>query len=182
MRFIYLLFASLLFTSCIPLSIAPDLREGKVLKAKKFIKNLPKQYTYAFEDPKDANEFYHYINAKYQTEYDDDIGNTPVVIAGRTCYLTFYEVEKSTQTVNLIPIMINSALEEKGHTPILEDAEVSRVGTWYIALTVTDDNLKDCLNPSYDKHEDVLRYMQHLQNEYLSTKEYIEIYLKSSQE
>ena len=54
--------------SCIPLQIAPNIEGAKVYKGKKFKKQLPKQNVYVFEDPKDVNEFYTYINAKYDIE------------------------------------------------------------------------------------------------------------------
>jgi hypothetical protein len=176
--FIYILISSF-FASCIPLQIAPNIVGGRVVKGKKFKKNLPKRYVYVFEDPKETNEFYKYINAKYQINYDDINGNNPISIEGRVYYLTFYEVERNTQTVNLVPIVVDAVLEDKGHSPILKSAEHSRVGKWYIALTVRDVDLKDALDPEYSKTKEVLAYVKQLKDEYLSTKEYIEVYLKA---
>ena len=150
---------------------------GKVVKAKRFVKQLPYQYVYVFDDPKDANEFYNYINAKYQVTYEE--GNLPLTIGGRQTFLTFYEVNKETQTVNLIPMMVNAALEEKGHSPMFEDVEMTRFGKWYIALTVTDTQLKDCLNPSHENYSAVEAFVATLREEYLTTTEYIELYLKA---
>ena len=168
-----------LATSCIPLRIAPNMEGGKIVKAKKFVKNLPKQYSYVFNDPKDANEFYYYVNAKYQLDYDTFSGNVPVIINGKACFLTFYEVNKETKTVNLVPMFIDAALEEKGHSPFLEDTYVARAGKWYLALTVTDEKLKDCLNPSHPNFNAVEKYVSHVKNEYLTTTHYIEVYLKA---
>ena len=61
--------------SCIPLQIAPNIDGAKIYKGKKFKKQLPKQHVYVFEDPKDANEFYTYINAKFDIDYDIGGGN-----------------------------------------------------------------------------------------------------------
>lgn len=154
--------------------------EGKVVKAKKFIKTLSSsQYSFVFTDPKETNEFFKYVNAKYQITYDDDIGNIPVLIDNTKHFLTFYEVNKETETINLIPIMINAKLEDKGHPPLLKDAETSRTGTWYIAICLTDKNLKDSLNPNRKNHTKITNFLKNIQNEYLSTTDYIEIYFKN---
>lgn len=166
-------------TSCIPLRVAPNMEGGKIVKAKKFVKNLPNQYSYVFNDPKEANEFYYYINAKYQLNYDDFNGNIPVVINGKTCYLTFYEVNKVTKTVNLVPILVDAALEDKGRTPVLNNLEVTRSGEWYLALTVTDEHLNDCLSVEHPNFKEVEKYVYNLRNEYLTTTHYIEVFLKA---
>jgi hypothetical protein len=54
------------FTSCIPLSFAPKIKTDKVKLAKRFKRDLPKQHGFIFEDPKEADEFYTFINTKYQ--------------------------------------------------------------------------------------------------------------------
>jgi len=179
MKYLYFVVFFFFFISCIPLSIAPKIDGGKIYSPKKFKKHLPHNYVYVFEDPKDANEFFNYMNAKFQIVYDDDLGNISVEIENNTYYLTFYEVERNTQTVNLIPIVLDAKLEQNGYSPILEDVHVSRSGSWYIALTVTDKNLKDALKPEYDNHKKVVAYTNEMREEYLSTVEYIEIYLKS---
>jgi len=181
MKLVYSLAFSLFFISCIPLQIAPKIKGGKVMVGKKFKRKLPKQYVYVFEDPKDANEFYHYVNAKYQKTYDDTDGNIAVAIAEEEHFLTFYEVERNTQTVNLIPMLVDAALEEKGYGSGsgLESAYTSRSGTWYLALTVTDSDYKDSLHPDYDQQKAVVAYVDGLRKEYLSTTHYIEVYLKS---
>ncbi len=56
----------LIFSSCIPLSIAPNIEDYKIKVAKKFKRKLPKDYAFIFEDTKEANEFYNYINLKYE--------------------------------------------------------------------------------------------------------------------
>jgi len=166
--------------SCIPLQIAPNIEGAKVYKGKKFKRKLPKQYVYVFEDPKDANEFYTYINAKYKIDYDEGGGNVPITINQKKYYLTFYEVERNTQTVNLIPMIVDAALENKGNTAILEDIHYSRVGTWYIALTVTDDKLNDNLKETEPNLKSILKYLDQLRSEYLTTANYRELYFKTS--
>jgi len=181
MRYLYFLLFSFFIASCIPISIAPNMKGGKVVKAKKFKRQLPKQYAFIFEDPKNANEFYEYVNAKFQVSYDDLEGNIPININDNNYYLTFYEVERNTETVNLIPMVVDAALEEKGYGSgaTLESAYTSRSGTWYLALTVSNDALEDCLNPEHDSKPEIEKYAKELREEYLSTTHYIEVYLKS---
>ncbi|MBV1922524.1 MAG: hypothetical protein KUG68_00695 [Flavobacteriaceae bacterium] len=179
MRLFYSIILFSFCFSCIPVRIAPNMKEGKVVKAKRFVKNLPGQNTYVFDDPKDANDFYNYINAKYQISYDDIDGNVPVTIAEKKLFLTLYEVNKETKTVNLIPIIVDAGLEENGYSPILESAEVTRLGKWYIALTVTDEDFNDGLNEDYKIYKEVESYVMNLRKEYLSTTHYIEVFLKA---
>ncbi|OAB80009.1 hypothetical protein ULVI_04525 [Cochleicola gelatinilyticus] len=165
--------------SCIPLQIAPNLEDGKILKAKKFVKSLGNQYVYAFTDPKEANEFYKYVNAKYQITYDDDLGNIPVTIDTETYYLTFYEADKQTKTLNLVPLVVDAALDSQGYGSTFDDVYVSRSGTWYIVLTVTDEALSDALHPNYKNSRAVTNYVNLLRKEYITTTDYIEVYFKS---
>ncbi len=167
------------FYSCIPVKIAPNLEEGKVLKARRFIPTLGNRYAYVFEDLKDANEFFKYVNAKYQISYDDLDGNIKFFMDENSYYLTFYEVNKETKTINLIPMVTDGLLEENGYSRSFENQYTSRIGKWYIAITVTDEKMKDCLRPKYEEKAEMEKYLTELQDEYLSTAHYIEVYLKS---
>lgn len=60
----------LFITSCIPLRIAPKIDTDKVKVARKFKRGLPNQYAFIFEDPKEADEFYYYINDKFDLNFD----------------------------------------------------------------------------------------------------------------
>lgn len=179
MRYFILSICFLFTLSCIPLAIAPDLKDGKVMKGKRFKRQLPNQYTYIFEDPKDANEFYKYVNAKFQVEYDDIEGNVPVNIGSEKYFLTFYEAEKQTKTINLIPMVIDAGLEKNGISPVLEEAHEYRKGTWYIVLTARDSELVDALNPEYENHKSLVKFLKEMRHEYLTTQEYIEVYLRA---
>jgi len=177
----YYFFLTLLFvatTSCIPVKVAPNLEQGKIMKAQKFVKSLGPQYMFVFDDPKDANEFYKYVNAKYQTVYDDDLGNIPVQINEQSYFLTFYEVSKETKVVNLITPVIETVLEKNNIGTYDGEIPIERTGKWYIALTLTDDDLKDALHPEYSKMNETLGYVKNIRQEYLTTAEYIEVYLK----
>ncbi len=164
--------------SCIPLKIAPNIEGAKIYKGKKFKNQLPKQYVYVFEDPKDANEFYTYINAKYDIDYDVGGGNLPISINNKRYYLTFYEIERNTKTVNLVPIVADAVMDSKGIDPAFENQYTSRSGSWYIALTVTDEEFQDNLKETDPAYKNIIMHLDHLRNEYLSTANYMEIYLK----
>ena len=165
--------------SCIPLKIAPNIEGAKIYKGKKFKKQLPKQHVYVFNDPKNANDFYYYINAKFGMDYDEVGGNVPIKVAGKDYFLTFYEVERTTKTVNLIPIAVNVALDPEGNEPFMTEADIHRFGSWYIALTVSDDDLKDSLKEDDPARASIIDYLDNLRNEYLSTANYMDIYFKS---
>ena len=161
--------------SCIPLRIAPKIKEDKVMLGKKFKRHLPKRYAYIFEDPKDVNEFYYYIDTKYQLYGQDVEYNVPFVIDGEEYYFSFHEVEIPDKTLNLVPIVADQILEKNGHDPMMEDFEFSRQGNWYIAITVADDRINDCLNPRHPAREKILTYLRDLRTEYLNTHHYVDV-------
>ena len=180
MRSIFILCITLLFYSCFPVQIAPKIENYKITKGKKFKRSLPKSHSYIFEDYKNANEFYYYINTKFQRDHQYAEDNTPIIIDHRTYYLSFYEVEKNTKIVNLTPALINGVLENKGLSPVLnEEKTVSRNGTWYIALVVQDAQFNDALNPKHREQKKVVAYLNSLKTEYFTTTNYYSAYLRN---
>lgn len=167
-----------LFFSCVPLSIAPTIQDDQVILAKKFKKKLPNQYALVFEDPKEANEFYNYINTKYELNHINVEYNVPFNIDGETLYFSFFEVEKTTKTINLVPIMVDAKRENNGNDPLLEDFHMSRSGKWYLLLTASDDDFKDCLNPNHPKYHQTLKFLKGLKTEYLNTTNYLDVLLR----
>ena len=174
MKSILLLFFLLFFTSCIPLKIAPKIENEKLIVAKKFKRTLPKKHSYVFEDPKDADEFYNYINTKYELNHEDVEYNVPVIINENEYFLSFHEVERVTKTINLIPLFIDAGLDSKGHSPVFEDMHSSRTGNWYIVLTVSDSKINDCLNPKFANREEILAFLKEMRLEYLGTTNYMD--------
>ena len=171
-------FLILLMYSCIPLKIAPNIEGEKIVNAKKFKKDLPNFQGFIFEDTKNANEFYNFINAKYDLKHINVDSNVPIIINNKTYYLSFFERERITKTLNLIPIIVDAKLNENGNDAILQDLHTSRNGFWYIIITVTDAEIKDCLNANHPQNEVIIKYLKNLKNEYFSTSNYIEAYLK----
>ena len=168
-----------ILSSCIPLRIAPTIKDDKVMLAKKFKRNLPREHAFIFEDPKEADEFYNFINAKYDLGYDLVESNVPFSIEGNQYFLSFYETEIPTKTLNLVPIVIDAKLESNGHDPLLADAEFSRKGKWFLVLTVSDTAMNDCLSPNYKLRDTVVKYLRQLKAEYLNTHNYVEVLLKN---
>lgn len=164
--------------SCIPYKIAPTIEGEKIIKAKKFKKDLPNFYGYIFEDPKNANEFYNFINTKYNLKHFNVDSNVPITINNTRYYLSFFERERTTETINLIPFIIDADRNSKGKESLLEDFYATRTGFWYLVLTVTDTEIKDCLNPKYPQHQEILNHLKKLKNEYFSTSNYMEAFLK----
>ena len=164
--------------SCIPYKIAPNIEGEKIIKAKKFKKDLPNFYGFIFEDPKNANEFYNFINAKYNLKHLNVESNVPISINNETYYLSFFERERTTETINVIPFIIDADRNSKGKESLLEDFYATRTGFWYLVLTVTDTKIKDCLNPNHPQHGEIVNHLKKLKDEYFSTSNYMEAYLK----
>lgn len=171
-------FLILLISSCIPVKIAPVIKGELIVKAKKFKKGLPSYYGFIFEDTKNANEFYNFINTKYDLKHINVDSNVPIIIKNKTYYLSFFERERTTKTINLLPMLVDAKLNENGHDAILEDLHTSRNGFWYLILMVTDPEIKDCLNPNYPQHQEIVNHLKKLKKEYFSTNNYLEAYLK----
>jgi hypothetical protein len=178
MKQLYFLLILILTTSCIPYKIAPKIENQKIMVAKKFKKHLPKEYAFIFKDPKEANEFYKYINIKFQLNDVDVDYDVPITINEVQYFLSFYEAEKSTKTINLIPIAVDAALSNGNFDPALADSYVSRSGNWYLAITILDEDSLNCLEPLYPFREDIIEYLKALKQEYLTTHEYAEVLFK----
>ena len=179
MKSLLIIFLSIfLLTSCIPLKIAPTIKEDKIKIAKRFKRHLPKQYALIFKDPKDADEFYHFINTKYRLNHKMVEDNVPFTIDGEEYSFSFYEVEKITKTINLLPFFLDAALDNKGYDPVFEDSYSSRKGHWYIALTSFDVGLNDVLDPENENREAIIKYLRDLRIEYLNSNNYLEALLK----
>nr|WP_297784314.1 hypothetical protein [uncultured Allomuricauda sp.] len=173
-------FIIVFLSSCIPLRIAPNIKDYKLTQGKRFKKGLPKKNVFVFEDPKDANEFYDYINTKFQLDnYYVDV-QVPFLVQGKSFYFSFYEVEIPTKTINLIPLALDVALNKATDMdPVFDEAHTSRIGSWYIAIEVFSDTEKDCLAENSISREEVLSYLRELKNEYLATDNYNEVVFKN---
>jgi hypothetical protein len=166
--------------SCIPLRIAPNIKDYKLTKGKRFKKGLPQKTVFVFEDPKEANEFYNYINTKFQLDdYFVDV-EVPFQIDGTNYFLSFYEVEIPTKTINLIPLALDGILNQAADMdPVFDELHTSRIGNWYIAIEVFNDQEQDCLSEGSVSRDVVLPYLRELKSEYLATSNYNEVVFKN---
>lgn len=89
---------------------------------------------YIFEDPKQANEFYNYINIKYSLNDVDVWLDVPFTIEDKDFLFSFYEVEIPTKTVNLVPLSIDGVLHTAELDPVMGNLYETRKGNWYIAI------------------------------------------------
>lgn len=164
--------------SCLPVKVAPKIDGDKLMVAKKFSRLLPNQYALVFEDPKEANEFYNFINTKYERNFIDVEHNVPFVLNKNTFYFSFYEIEKETKTANLVPIFVDAKRESNGNSSILNNAHTSRKGKWFLVLTASDFHSNDALNSNHPYALQIENYLRNLKNEYLNTSNYIESLLR----
>ncbi|NRB82939.1 MAG: hypothetical protein HRU49_04070 [Winogradskyella sp.] len=173
---IILLF-TLIATSCIPYKIAPKFKnkDYKIMKAKKFQRKLPNETSYIFKDPKDANEFYNYLNTKYNLNHVNVGLNTTININNSTYNLTYHEVERTDEIANVGLVVTDLVLEEKTGLTAFENNYSSRTGHWYIIITVYDESLKNCLLEKHPKHKEIVSFLRELQQEYLRTYNYEEL-------
>ena len=177
--------AGIIIHSCIPIRIAPKIDDYKIVKGKRFRRGLPKKTVFVFEDPKDADEFYNYVNTKYGLQdYYVDV-QVPFEMDGNQYYFSFYEVEIPNKALNLFPFVFDAAFSaavgNEEVEPILSDdvESVIRVGSWYIAIEVFSNTEKDCLKEDAISRDKVLTYLRELKNEYLSTQNYNELVFKN---
>ncbi len=173
-----LLIIPILIYSCVPVKIAPNIKDNKVMKAKKFKRQLPNQYAFIFEDPKEADEFYNYINIKYQQNDTNGDFYTPFKIGEKKYSMSFYETDKETKTVNLIPIVVDAKRESNGNNALLSELHTSRTGQWYIVITVADNDGENPLIPNHKEREIVINYLENLRKEYLNTSNYYDALFK----
>lgn len=178
MRYLIVFLPIFLIFSCIPIKIAPKIKDDKVVKAKKFKRKLSKDYAFIFKDTKEAEEFYNYINTKYDLDNESVNANVPFVLDKKLYFFSFSEIEKETKTLNFLPFLVDVALQNNDMEPMLEDTYTSRFGHWYIVLQVFDIYNKDCLHPKYPNRKEILEYLRNLRLEYVNTANYYEALLK----
>lgn len=167
----------LTIVSCVTVKKAPKIETFKIEKGNDFSKELPPVPMFVFEDPKDAYDFYDYVNVKYDMR-DKEVGfNVPVEITGDTLYLTYYEIERETQKVNILGRVTNEVIKktldsDEGLESIARD---QRTGTWYIGITARDEMWSSALNESHALSESVINYLEEMRQEYLRTHNYNEL-------
>ena len=180
-----ILFWVFLFHSCIPLKVAPKVPDYKTIKGKRFKKGLPKRTVFVFEDPKEAGEFYDYINTKYQLQDHYVDVEVPFQIENSTYYFSFYEVDINHTSLNLLPLLfdvgLNAALgnDDFDTYAATNNNSIRRKGNFYVAMEAFSKTEEDCLSQTYENRTRVLAYLHDLKEEYLSTYNYNEVVFKN---
>ena len=177
MRILLPLLALILLSSCIPTNIAPRFKnkDYKIMQAKKFSRKLPKKTSFIFKDPKDANEFYHYINTKLRLNHSNVGYNSPFYINKERYYLSYEEVGKEDKVFNIGIAATDLVLQEKTGLTVFDDNYTSRTGHWYIVITVFDEQTENCLLDTHPKKDLVIEYLKAMKKEYLETHNYQEL-------
>jgi hypothetical protein len=165
--------------SCIPLRIAPTIKDYKLTQGKKFKKTLPKRQMFIFADPKPANQFYKYVNTKFELQDINVFDDVPFTIDGEQYFFSYYEVDIPDKTLNLLPIAVDVALLRADFDPALEPQYQTRKGNWYIAVEAYSNTENDCLDEHSPSKEKVTAFLRLLKNEYLATHNYNEVLFKS---
>ncbi len=134
---------------------------------------------FVFEDPKDANEFYDFINIKFGLEdYSVDV-DVPFHTNDIKYGFSFYEVEIPNKTLNLVPVMADVLLASAELDPIFEEIHESRKGNFYIAIEVYDEYGNDVLLENSSNRKEVIQFLSELKNQYLRTNNYNEVVFKN---
>lgn len=176
-RILTYLFVIMLFQSCIPLRVAPKIEDYTVTKGENFKKTLPEREMFVFEDPKDINHFYHYVDTRFDLNKENVYDDVPFKIDGVQYFFSFYEVEIPTNKLNVGGMFVDAIFEAAGLGPVVNEY-AHRNGHWYIAMEVYSDTENDCLNRTSLSREAVLKYLSALKKEYLTTHNYNETVFK----
>ena len=174
-----LVFLIFLFQSCIPLRIAPNIQDFKISKGKKFKRSLSKRQMFIFEDPKEAEQFYNFVNIKFQLEDTNVYDDVPFEINDQPYFFAWYEVDIPNKSLNLLSVAADVALVAADLDTAFENSYTDRKGNWYLAIEVYNDLEKDCLADSSLSRESVLKYLRALKKEYLATHNYNETLFKN---
>ncbi|MFD0798227.1 hypothetical protein ACFQZJ_12215 [Maribacter chungangensis] len=137
MRRVFLLLTFItLHHACIPTRIAPSIQDYKITKGKTFKRSLPERYMFVFRDPKAANEFYNYINTKFELNHIDVYDNVPFLLDQNQYFFSFYEVTIPNKTLNLVPLAVDALLLSADLDPVMDGHYETRKGNWYVAIEV----------------------------------------------
>jgi hypothetical protein len=170
----------LLLIACFPTKIAPKIDNYIIKEGSKFHKDLLDHYAFIFNDPKDAFHFYNYINIVYELNQNKVDLDVPFVVNDQLFFFSFYEVEKTTNVVNLVPIVVDAQLDREGYGPFFESTYQSRTGHWYILINVFDEQGNDALHPAHAQRDTVKRYLNDLRKNYINNENYYEVLLNKN--
>ncbi len=139
---------------------------------------------FIFEDPKQAGDFYEYVNTKFELEHQSVFDDVPFLLREKQYFFAFYEIDIPDKVLNLAPMVADALWNEvvydgQEETRGMQPQDVLRKGNWYIAIEVYSDTEKDCLVKDSLSRETVLKYLSTLKKEYLATHNYNEVVFKN---
>ncbi len=178
MRAVFLsIFLLLCCISCIPIRVAPNIENYKISKGKKFKRELSKRKFFIFEDPKEAQHFYNFVNTKFQLNHSNVYDDVPFQIDGHHFFFVFYEISIPDKTLNFLPAILNASMNrvlKSEDEEYIDGSDILRKDNWYVAIEVYSDIEKDCLDQNSLSRDAVLMYLRNLKKEYLTTHNYNE--------
>tara|TARA_R100001369_G_scaffold16414_2_gene31433 strand:- start:381 stop:932 length:552 start_codon:yes stop_codon:yes gene_type:complete len=179
MKKLFILLLAAVTPSNIPVKIAPKFKnqDYKIMQANKFQRKMSRETSFIFKDPKNADEFYYYVNKKYKLNHKDVGLNTAFQHKAKTYYLSYSEVGKEDENANIGLAFVDLVLEEKAGFTVFENNYTSRKGHWYIILTVYDKDIKNCLLDKHPMKSEITKYLRALKKEYVTTHNYEELLL-----
>ncbi len=77
---------------------------------------------FVFEDPKNRDHFYNYVETKFQLNNENVYDDVPFTLNGVQHFFSFYEVEIPTKEGNLGGVLADPILDGAGMDPIFEDS------------------------------------------------------------
>lgn len=144
------------------------------MKTRRFIRQLPQQHAFVFQDSKAPDAFYQFFNITFSSLSQWTDANLPISVNGASYFFSFYGVEKITKTIHLFPFIVATALEEKGVPRFFEGFYTRHQPHAYIVITVQNEALEDCLEPRHPAREYLVDFLATVRKEYLVTNNYID--------
>lgn len=166
-KLLLILFFPFITQSCIPIKSAPRIENYRILEGREFKKGLPPRQTFVFEDKQDVNAFYDFIDHKFQLGNEQVMDDVPFRVNGHQYFFSFYEVDKSSKTINLFPFLLSVATKSEDR----EDPEMVKNDYYYIAIETYSDLENDCLAVDALSREPVLKYLRKLKEEYQNAQD-----------
>jgi len=107
--FVFLVLAEL----CIPVKSPPRIENYKILKGRQFEKGLPERNIFVFEDKQDVSAFYCFVDKKFELGNKQVMDDVPFTVNSHQYFFSFYEVNKSSTTIQLMPFIFLKNIREK---------------------------------------------------------------------
>ncbi len=98
MAFLFITISFFFLSSCIPLRIAPDIDDYRITRGNSFKRNLLKREMFVFEDPKDTDHFYNYVNKKFHLNNENVYDDVPFKLEEQQYFFSFASISISSSS------------------------------------------------------------------------------------